>query len=78
MCESEKKLLTVAQRLVLELPQGPSFTNSITKATLHQERTIAIEYVIEAKAQAIYMPREDASRGNHAFVTKQKSVFQGS
>jgi hypothetical protein len=37
MCKSEKKLLTVAQRLVLELTQGRNFTNGITKTMRHQK-----------------------------------------
>lgn len=78
MCKSEKKLLTVAQRLVLKLTQGPSFTNCNTKTMRHQKWAIASEHVIEVKAQVIYMPTKDASRGNHAFVGKQKSVLQGS
>jgi len=73
------ELLAEAQKLAADLTQGPSFANGITKTMLHQEWAMTIEQAIEAEAQAqaICMLTEDFSRAYHAFVAKQKPVFQG-
>ncbi|GAB3188721.1 enoyl-CoA hydratase family protein [Hydrogenophaga aquatica] len=78
LCAPEE-LLAEAQKLAAELTQGPSFANGITKTMLHQEWAMTIEQAIEAEAQAqaICMLTEDFSRAYHAFVAKQKPVFQG-
>jgi enoyl-CoA hydratase/carnithine racemase len=78
LCTPEE-LLPQAQKLALELAQGPSFANGITKTMLHQEWAMTIEQAIEAEAQAqaICMMTEDFSRAYHAFVAKQKPKFEG-
>jgi enoyl-CoA hydratase/carnithine racemase len=72
-------VLAEAQKLALELAQGPSFANGITKTMLHQEWAMTIEQAIEAEAQAqaICMMTEDFSRAYNAFVAKQKPRFEG-
>ncbi len=72
-------LLAEAQALARELAAGPTFANGITKTMLHQEWAMTIEQAIEAEAQAqaICMMTEDFSRAYHAFVAKQRPVFQG-
>ncbi|MDO5103075.1 MAG: enoyl-CoA hydratase family protein [Lautropia sp.] len=72
-------LLPEAQTLAAELAAGPSFAHGITKTMLHQAWSMTIEQAIEAEAQAqaICMLTEDFSRAYHAFVAKQKPVFQG-
>lgn len=78
LCAPEE-LLAQAQQLGAELAAGPSFANGITKTMLHQEWNMSIDQAIEAEAQAqaICMLTEDFSRAYHAFVAKQKPVFQG-
>lgn len=72
-------MLSQAQALAADLAAGPTFANGITKTMLHQEWTMTIEQAIEAEAQAqaICMLTEDFSRAYHAFVAKQKPVFEG-
>ena len=62
-----------------DLAAGPSFANGITKTMLHQEWAMTLEQAIEAEAQAqaICMLTEDFERAYHAFVAKQKPVFEG-
>jgi enoyl-CoA hydratase/carnithine racemase len=78
LCAPEA-LLAEAQKLALELAQGPSFANGITKTMLHQEWAMTIEQAIEAEAQAqaICMMTEDFNRAYEAFVAKRKPQFQG-
>jgi enoyl-CoA hydratase/carnithine racemase len=78
LCAPEA-LLAEAQKLALELAQGPSFANGITKTMLHQEWAMTIEQAIEAEAQAqaICMMTEDFNRAYEAFVAKQQPQFQG-
>ena len=78
LCAPEQVLAQV-QQLATELAAGPSFANGITKTMLHQEWSMGIDQAIEAEAQAqaICMLTEDFSRAYHAFVAKQKPVFQG-
>ncbi|WP_298928094.1 enoyl-CoA hydratase family protein [uncultured Ramlibacter sp.] len=78
ICEPDA-VLAEAQKLALDLAQGPSFANGITKTMLHQEWAMTIEQAIEAEAQAqaICMLTEDFNRAYEAFVAKQKPVFQG-
>ena len=72
-------VLAEAQRMALELAQGPSFANGITKTMLHHEWAMTLEQAIEAEAQAqaLCMLTEDFSRAYEAFAAKQKPVFQG-
>ncbi len=78
LCEPEA-LLEQAQRLAADLAAGPTFANGITKTMLHQEWAMTVEQAIEAEAQAqaICMLTEDFARAYHAFVAKQKPVFEG-
>ena len=78
LCEPEQ-VLAQAQTLASELAAGPSFANGITKTMLHQEWAMTVEQAIEAEAQAqtICMLTQDYTRAYHAFVAKQKPVFQG-
>ncbi|MDP3520589.1 MAG: enoyl-CoA hydratase family protein [Hydrogenophaga sp.] len=78
LCEPDA-LLAEAKKLAADLTAGPSFANGITKTMLHQEWAMTIEQAIEAEAQAqaICMLTEDYGRAYHAFVAKQKPVFQG-
>ncbi len=78
LCTPEA-VLADAQALAAELAHGPTFANGITKTMLHQEWTMGVDEAIEAEAQAqaLCMLTEDFSRAYHAFVAKQKPVFQG-
>ncbi|HSI58508.1 MAG TPA: enoyl-CoA hydratase family protein [Ideonella sp.] len=68
-----------AHALAEQIAAGPTFANGITKTMLQQEWAMTIEQAIEAEAQAqaICMLTEDFSRAYHAFVAKQKPVFEG-
>lgn len=72
-------LLAEAQAFAAALVAGPTFANGITKTMLHQEWSMTIEQAIEAEAQAqaLCMLTEDFRAAYHAFVAKQKPVFQG-
>ena len=78
LCEPEA-LLEQAHKLAADLAAGPTFANGITKTMLHQEWAMTVEQAIEAEAQAqaICMLTEDFARAYHAFVAKQKPVFEG-
>ena len=72
-------LLADAQAWARDIAAGPAFANGITKTMLHQEWNMSIDQAIEAEAQAqaLCMLTEDFRRAYHAFVAKQKPVFQG-
>jgi len=74
-----EKVLSDAQALAKELSDGPTFANGITKTCLHQEWAMDIDSAIEAEAQAqaICMQSKDYGRAYHAFVAKQRPVFEG-
>jgi enoyl-CoA hydratase/carnithine racemase len=78
LCDPDA-LLGDAQKLAADIAAGPSFANGITKTMLHQEWAMTLEQAIEAEAQAqaICMMTEDFKRAYHAFVAKQKPVFEG-
>ena len=78
LCEPEA-LDAAAQKLASDIAAGPTFANGITKTMLHQEWNMSVDQAIEseAQAQAICMMTEDFSRAYHAFVAKQKPVFEG-
>ena len=61
------------------LAAGPTFAHGVTKAQLHKEWDMGIDEAIEseAQAQAICMQTRDFHRAYHAFVAKQKPVFEG-
>ncbi|MBX6317486.1 enoyl-CoA hydratase family protein [Pigmentiphaga sp.] len=78
LCEPEA-LLEEACALAASLAQGPTFAHAMTKRMLHQEWNMSIEQAIEseAQAQAICMATNDFHRAYHAFVAKQRPVFEG-
>jgi enoyl-CoA hydratase/carnithine racemase len=72
-------LLAHAQAQARQLADGPSFARSITKKMLQQEWSMSLEQAIEAEAQAqaLCMATNDFHRAYHAFVARQKPVFEG-
>lgn len=78
ICEPEK-VLGEAQQFAKSLASGPTFAHGITKKMLHQEWNMGIDEAIEAEAQAqaICMATRDFHRAFHAFVAKEKPVFEG-
>lgn len=78
LCEPDA-VLAEAQKLAADIAAGPSFANGITKNQLHHEWAMTLEQAIEAEAQAqaICMLTEDFKRAYHAFVARQKPVFEG-
>jgi len=72
-------LPAAAQGLARELAQGPTFAHGMTKKMLQQEWNMGVDEAIEAEAQAqaICMATNDFHRAYHAFVAKQKPVFEG-
>ena len=77
--EARHEFMTV-EHLLLALLDNPS-AQAVLKACgadaerLRQELEQAIE--AEAQAQAICMQTQDFARAYHAFVAKQKTVFEG-
>jgi enoyl-CoA hydratase/carnithine racemase len=71
----EREALSLARRIAA----GPAFANGITKTQLNQEWSMSLDQAIEAEAQAqaICMQTKDFERAYHAFVAKQKPVFEG-
>jgi len=71
----EAEALDLAKRIV----DGPTFAHGITKTQLNQEWNMSLDQAIEAEAQAqaICMQTQDFSRAYHAFVAKQKPMFEG-
>jgi len=78
LCAPES-LLTETQVFAAELSAGPTFAHALTKKMMHQEWNMGLEEAIEAEAQAqaICMATNDFHRAYHAFVAKQKPVFEG-
>ncbi len=76
---SAEELLSFALKQAHAIAAGPTFANGITKTMLHQEWSMSIDQAIEseAQAQAICMMTEDFHRAYHAFVGKQKPIFEG-
>jgi enoyl-CoA hydratase/carnithine racemase len=74
-----EKLLEEATALAKSLADGPTFGHMMTKTMLWQEWNSGLGECIEAEAQAqaICMQTEDFERAYHAFVAKQKPVFEG-
>jgi enoyl-CoA hydratase/carnithine racemase len=73
------QLDTAARQLASRLAAGPTFAHGITKTQLNQEWNMGLEQAIEAEAQAqaICMQTADFDRAYHAFVAKQRPVFEG-
>lgn len=78
LCAPEE-LLAEAQALARSLAEGPTFAHGMTKKMLQQEWNMGVDESIEAEAQAqaICMATNDFHRAYHAFVAKQKPVFEG-
>jgi enoyl-CoA hydratase/carnithine racemase len=78
LCEPDA-VLAEAQQLARSLAEGPSFAHGMTKKMLQQEWNMGIAEAIEAEAQAqaICMATNDFHRAYHAFVAKQKPLFEG-
>lgn len=76
---SPEELLADAQGIANEIAAGPTFANGMTKKMLQQEWNMGVDEAIEAEAQAqaICMMTNDFHRAYHAFVAKQKPVFEG-
>ena len=72
-------LETEAVALAERIAAGPNFANAMTKTMLAQEWSMSLDQAIEAEAQAqaICMHTHDFRRAYHAFVAKEKPVFQG-
>jgi enoyl-CoA hydratase/carnithine racemase len=72
-------LLQSAHGFASELANGPTFANGMTKKMLQQEWNMGVDEAIEAEAQAqaICMATNDFHRAYHAFVDKQKPIFEG-
>ena len=78
LCEPDA-LLAEATKLAQDLATGPTFAHGMTKKMLQQEWNMGVDEAIEAEAQAqaICMATNDFHRAYHAFVAKQKPVFEG-
>jgi len=74
-----EKLLEEATAMAVSLASGPTFGHAMTKTMLFQEWSHGLNECIEAEAQAqaICMQTGDFERAYHAFVAKQKPVFEG-
>lgn len=78
LCAPEE-LLPEALAFASGLASGPTFAHGMTKKMLQQEWNMGVDEAIEAEAQsqAICMMTNDFHRAYHAFVGKQKPVFEG-
>ncbi len=76
---NQDALMDEAKKLARRIADGPNFANMMTKTMLAQEWSMSIEQAIEAEAQAqaICMQGQDFHRAYHAFVAKEKPVFEG-
>lgn len=72
-------LMSTAEDMAARIAAGPGFANMMTKTMLAQEWSMGLEQAIEAEAQAqaICMQGQDFHRAYHAFVAKEKPVFEG-
>ncbi|WP_020400350.1 enoyl-CoA hydratase family protein [Kordiimonas gwangyangensis] len=75
----KSKLRAEAEDMASRLASGPTFANGMTKNQLNMEWDMSLDAAIEAEAQAqaICMQTKDFERAYHAFVNKQKPVFEG-
>ena len=76
---SPDDVLSDARHYAKTLAEGPTFAHAMTKKMLQQEWNMGVDEAIEAEAQAqaICMMTNDFHRAYHAFVAKQKPVFEG-
>jgi len=77
--QQPETLLSAARGFAQNLADGPTFAHGMTKKMLQQEWNMGVDEAIEAEAQAqaICMATNDFHRAYHAFVAKQKPVFEG-
>jgi enoyl-CoA hydratase/carnithine racemase len=68
-----------AAELAFQLASGPTFAHAMTKTMLDQEWDMSLPAAIEAEAQAqaICMQTQDFERAYHAFLAKERPVFEG-
>ena len=68
-----------AAELAARLASGPTFAHAMTKTMLDQEWDMSLPAAIEAEAQAqaICMQTHDFERAYHAFLAKERPVFEG-
>lgn len=68
-----------ALKMAVRIASGPTFANGMTKNQLNMEWDMSLDTAIEAEAQAqaICMQTKDFERAYHAFVNKEKPVFEG-
>ena len=73
------ELHVVAMDTATRLSNGSTFANGVTKMMINKEWNMGIDEFIEAEAQAqaICMQTQDFARAYHAFVAKEKPVFEG-
>ena len=73
------QVLPQAEAMAARIAAGPTFAHGVTKRCLHQEWNMGVDEAInaEAYAQALCMQTQDFHRAYHAFVAKQKPVFEG-
>ncbi|TFL19788.1 enoyl-CoA hydratase family protein [Jannaschia formosa] len=73
------ELMDAAGGIAARIAAGPGFANMMTKTMLAQEWSMGLEQAIEAEAQAqaICMQGKDFHRAYHAFVAREKPVFEG-
>jgi enoyl-CoA hydratase/carnithine racemase len=78
LCAPDSVLLE-AQAFAAALAAGPTFAHGMTKKMLQQEWNMGVDEAIEAEAQAqaICMATNDFHRAYHAFVAKEKPLFEG-
>jgi enoyl-CoA hydratase/carnithine racemase len=74
-----EELAPQALSLARQLAAGPTFAHGMTKTQLNQEWSMGLDQAIEseAQAQAICMQSRDFERAYHAFVAKERPVFEG-
>jgi len=74
-----EEVLATAVTQAKRLAKGPTFAHAMTKKMLHQEWNMSVDEAIdsEAQAQAICMQTKDFERAYHAFVAKEKPVYEG-
>ena len=74
-----ENLMNEAKTIAQKIAAGPTFANGITKNQLNYEWNMGLDAAIEAEAQAqaICMQTKDFERAYHAFVNKEKPIFEG-
>ena len=75
----EDDVEAAAAELAARLASGPTFAHAMTKTMLDQEWDMSLPAAIEAEAQAqaICMQTRDFERAYHAFMGKERPVFEG-